>query len=78
VLLFTLVALGLLALRMPDQHVKDEQYQKDANDSGGQDAWPLSSTRQYGFVLQQPGRRGGALAVDLCLDQQFFIRIICK
>jgi hypothetical protein len=45
-LLFALVALGwLLALRMPDQHMKGEQYQQDANDSGGQDAWPLSSTR---------------------------------
>lgn len=45
VLLFALVALGwLVALRIPDQPVKGEQYQQNANDSGGQDAWLLSLT----------------------------------
>jgi hypothetical protein len=45
-LLFALIALGwLVALRMPDQQVKDDQYQQNANDSGGQDAWLLSLTR---------------------------------
>jgi len=46
VLLFALVALGwLVALRMPDQQVKDVQNQQNANDSGGQDDWLLSLTR---------------------------------
>jgi hypothetical protein len=46
VLLFALVALGwLVALRMPDQQVKDEQYQQDANNPGGEDAWLSSLTR---------------------------------
>jgi hypothetical protein len=45
VLLFALVALGwFVALRMPDQQVKDEQYQQNADDSGGQDAWLSSLT----------------------------------
>jgi hypothetical protein len=46
VLLFALVALGcLVALRMPDQQVKNGQCQQNANDSGGRDAWVLSLTR---------------------------------